>query len=184
MGINSWLNSLRPDDTIWCLGSWLPWFKFWQLAWQRQAITWSNFFFQLDLNKYISMKFYSKFKTYHQRKYIWICLQNGSHFVRVSMYTKWRDNSGYGLSQWEMMLQCNIISHWLSPFPECSLKYREAWHVKKYFPNTGSMSVRQDLDKVVNNSYLFNANLNLYQPGKRNNYLGPCDIEQGPHVVK
>ena len=31
--------------------------------------------------------------------------------------------TGYGLSQWEMMLQCNIISHWLSPYPEWSLAF-------------------------------------------------------------
>ena len=28
-----------------------------------------------------------------------------------------RDHSGYGLSQWETTLQCNIISHWLSLYP-------------------------------------------------------------------
>ena len=32
-----------------------------------------------------------------------------------------RGYSGYGLSQWEMTLQCNVISHWLSPCPEWSL---------------------------------------------------------------
>ena len=26
-----------------------------------------------------------------------------------------RQHSGYGLSQWETMLQCNVVSHWLSP---------------------------------------------------------------------
>ena len=30
-------------------------------------------------------------------------------------------NSGYGFSQWEMTLQCNVISHWLSLYPEWSL---------------------------------------------------------------
>ena len=30
-------------------------------------------------------------------------------------------HSGYGLSQWEMMLHCNIVSHWLSTYPEWSL---------------------------------------------------------------
>ena len=36
-----------------------------------------------------------------------------------------RDLFGYGLSQWEMTLHCNVISHWLSPYPEwsrCQLK--------------------------------------------------------------
>ena len=27
----------------------------------------------------------------------------------------------YGLSQWETALQCNAVSHWLSPYPELSL---------------------------------------------------------------
>ena len=31
------------------------------------------------------------------------------------------DHCGYGLSQWETMLQCNVGSHWLSPYPEWSL---------------------------------------------------------------
>ena len=26
--------------------------------------------------------------------------------------------SGYGLCQWETTLQCNIVSHWQSPYPE------------------------------------------------------------------
>ena len=34
-----------------------------------------------------------------------------------------RDSSGYGLSQWETMLHCNIVSHWLSSYPEWSLQY-------------------------------------------------------------
>ena len=29
--------------------------------------------------------------------------------------------SGYGLSQWEAMLHCNVVSHWLSPYLELSL---------------------------------------------------------------
>ena len=32
-----------------------------------------------------------------------------------------RDHSGYGLSQWETTLYCNVVSHWLSPYPEWSL---------------------------------------------------------------
>ena len=33
-----------------------------------------------------------------------------------------RDHSGDALSQWEMTLQCNVISHWLSPCPEWLLQ--------------------------------------------------------------
>ena len=32
-----------------------------------------------------------------------------------------RDHSGYGLSQWETMLQCNVVPHWPSPYQEWSL---------------------------------------------------------------
>ena len=34
-----------------------------------------------------------------------------------------RDHSGYGLSQWETTLPCNVFSHWLSPYLEWSLWY-------------------------------------------------------------
>ena len=40
-----------------------------------------------------------------------------SHLSNLSSHC--RDHSGYGLSQWEMMLQCNIVSHWMNPYPEC-----------------------------------------------------------------
>ena len=40
--------------------------------------------------------------------------------------SKSMDHSGYGLSQWEKTLQCNIISHWLSPYTEWSLKTRSS----------------------------------------------------------
>ena len=29
-----------------------------------------------------------------------------------------RDHSGYGLSRWEATLHCNMVSHWLRPYPE------------------------------------------------------------------
>ena len=32
-----------------------------------------------------------------------------------------RDHSGYGIDQWETLLQCNGICHWLSAYPEWSL---------------------------------------------------------------
>ena len=33
-----------------------------------------------------------------------------------------RDHSGYGLSQWENTLQCNVVSYYLSLYPERSLQ--------------------------------------------------------------
>ena len=32
-----------------------------------------------------------------------------------------RDHTVYGFSKWEATLQCNVISHWLCPYPECCL---------------------------------------------------------------
>ena len=37
-------------------------------------------------------------------------------------YAGLKDHSGYGLRKWGMSLQCNIISYWLSPYPEWSLR--------------------------------------------------------------
>ena len=42
-----------------------------------------------------------------------------SHLSNLSSHC--RNHSGYELGQWEMMLQCNAVSHWLSPYPEWSL---------------------------------------------------------------
>ena len=43
----------------------------------------------------------------------------GSSYNRQAISTLWhfRDDSGYGHSQWEMTLHCNVISHWLSAYP-------------------------------------------------------------------
>ena len=35
----------------------------------------------------------------------------------------YRNHSGYGLSQWETTLHCNVISHWLSSYPQWSLHW-------------------------------------------------------------
>ena len=44
------------------------------------------------------------------------------------------DHPGYGLSQWEALLHCNIILHWLSPYPEWFLLLVEnlAWAGMSY----------------------------------------------------
>ena len=47
---------------------------------------------------------------------------------RVHIYH--RDHSGYELSQWEMPLQCNVISHWLNPYPEWSLYHSVQYNVQ------------------------------------------------------
>ena len=44
---------------------------------------------------------------------------HGLRWLEVS--NSHRDPSGYGLSQWETTLHCNVVSHWLSPYSELSL---------------------------------------------------------------
>ena len=46
----------------------------------------------------------------------------------------------YGLSQWETTLQCNVVSHWLSPYQKRSLYIHiKPWDVITYSrPNFGS----------------------------------------------
>ena len=49
----------------------------------------------------------------------------------ISLYSNWpplMDHSGYGPSQWETTLQCNVVSHWLSRYRESSLRFKTgAW---------------------------------------------------------
>ena len=55
-----------------------------------------------------------------------------------------RDHSGYGLSQWKMMLHCNVISHWLSPDPDCSLQHQswESNHSRKLSPKASPVQIK------------------------------------------
>ena len=54
-------------------------------------------------------------------------------------YCHHKDHSGYGLSQWEMTLHCNVVSHWRSPYPDWSL-HHQSWLVPKQ-PQTQQYSV-------------------------------------------
>ena len=44
------------------------------------------------------------------------CIQN---LIR-QFHPGTKDDSEYGLSKWESTLQCNVVSRWLSPYPEWS----------------------------------------------------------------
>ena len=48
-----------------------------------------------------------------------ICCRYVVLSLEVNSYT--RDHSGYLLSHWEMILQCEVFSHWLSPYWKWSL---------------------------------------------------------------
>ena len=56
--------------------------------------------------------------------FTWDFLDN-FHIIVIYILYNWknhiRDNSWYGLSQWEEALLCNAFSHWLSPYPEWDL---------------------------------------------------------------
>ena len=41
-------------------------------------------------------------------------------YIHDVHYQAPKGHSGCGLSQWETTLHCNVISHWLSPYPEWS----------------------------------------------------------------
>ena len=55
-----------------------------------------------------------------------LCITFSGHPVIMYVTCYW-DHSGYGLSQWETTLQCNVVSHWLSPYPEWSLLLYCLW---------------------------------------------------------
>ena len=64
----------------------------------------------------------------------------------------WKDHFGYGLSQWEKTLHCNIISHWLCPYPllewdQTTLKQLDA--VTGCAANSGQWQHSFDLKAVL-----------------------------------
>ena len=63
---------------------------------------------------------------------IWLCgmdhIEMGSS-QRIHVY---KDYSGYGLRQWGTVLECHVVSHWLSPYLEWSLVYIDAVYPMKY----------------------------------------------------
>ena len=50
--------------------------------------------------------------------YPWF-MSSRAYFTKNNAMTK--DYSGYGLWKWEVTLQCNVVSHCLSPYPEWSM---------------------------------------------------------------
>ena len=62
--------------------------------------------------------------TIWRRKSRWTCVQ----------VMACKDHSGYGLSPWETTLQCNVVSHWLSPYP------LPVWHQTIIWTNVDLLS--------------------------------------------
>ena len=61
----------------------------------------------------LSLSLVTRLAPSHYQNYNGVLLYPKSH--------GWRYHYGYGLSQWEMTLHCNVISHWLSLYPKWSL---------------------------------------------------------------
>ena len=64
----------------------------------------------------------------HKRNSAKLCLSHGYNFPskrQLMLYMHW-DHSVYGPSQCETTLQCNIVSHWLRPYPELCT-YHSLW---------------------------------------------------------
>ena len=84
----------------------------------------------LDVNRYhaLLMQWLLKLPM-HQQAWYWLvrtdnmywCLNSAIKIWLTPYVTFTRDHSGYGRSQLEMPLQCNIVSHWLNPYPDWSL---------------------------------------------------------------
>ena len=70
---------------------------------------------------------------------------------------------GYGLSQWETTLHCNVISHWLSP-------YRE-WSAKSEFP-PGRINKANLGDLIAATGLVI-----LIKSDPNHQFFSPCDLE-------
>ena len=64
------------------------------------------------------------------------------------------DHSGYGLSQWEKTLLCNVVSHWLSPYQEWSLSKGRLTHWGLY----KMTAIFQDISKC----FFVNQNISFF----------------------
>ena len=58
------------------------WFRYWLVAYSAPNHYPTLGYFQWDPLEQMSVKFQSKYKTYHSRKCVWKCLGNGGHFVQ------------------------------------------------------------------------------------------------------
>ena len=55
------------------------------------------------------------FKRFTKSRFVLFC--HNQPIVFPILEVIYRDHSGYGLSQWDPMIHCDIVSHWLSPYP-------------------------------------------------------------------
>ena len=86
-----------------------------------------------------------------------------------------RDNSGYGLSQWEKVLNSNTYSYW--PYPECSLDWWMINHIGSVYGLVPS-GLKPSLDVLLTQTYnalwlkLSQAMWNLIGPVNSQNLIG------------
>ena len=74
-----------------------------------------------------------------------------------------RDHSGYGVSQWEQVLQCNVWSHWPSPCPEWSMKHSQMSLHSSYMIDTWCLLLLQSTVYMLSYHYNGVRNVVLYR---------------------
>ena len=71
---------------------------------------------------YLVMRIWKEIGSILMASHCVYCIYKARHQrIRHSWCMSYRDHSVYAPSQWEMALQCNAISHWLSACTEWSL---------------------------------------------------------------
>ena len=81
-----------------------------------------------------------------------LCFGTDQFYLQTSRLLQWhwgnhvilRDHSGYGLSQREIMLQCNMVYHWLSPYPLWSLDPWRIWVNSSHGFDVNILRLRQN----------------------------------------
>ena len=71
--------------------------------------------------------------------------------------------TGYGLSQWETTLHCNVVSHWLSPYQAWSIWGENPPETNHHKPQQSATDVRISwYSSVLGNMFRFCIKLNNY----------------------
>ena len=92
-----------------------------------------------------------------------------------------RDHSGYELSQWETTLPCNVVSHWLSPYPEWSLR-RQIRGLKRNIDNFRTVSLTHTDWEFTPEGRAFSCPHKKRWPPLNTSNTSPVYIHTGPKL--
>ena len=83
---------------------------------------WTHLVFIFSRDHFVSMRLTNDRRRYNVTSSLidWAHIQMIHILWSILRWWIRRDHSGYGPSQWETTLQCNVVSHWLSPYTEWS----------------------------------------------------------------